>query len=99
MPDSEIMTHIPITVGAASTAVLPANGNRKYLLLENISGENIDFKFGEAAVLNEGIRLYAYGGKYELSRKRAGETGYMNPGAINAICVSGGMTLLVTEGT
>jgi hypothetical protein len=84
----------PVSVGSSTTAVLPANGNRVYALFVNDSDEVIYLRRGAAAVLNQGIRLNASGGSYEMS----GKFGNLYTGAINAICASGGKNLLVDTG-
>lgn len=87
--------HSVVTVGTTNTSVVASNYDRNYLLLVNDGTEAIYISFGANAALNTGIRLNAEGGNYEMGR------GYGNifQGAINAICTSGGMKLLVTEGT
>lgn len=87
------VTHTTVTVGATSTLVLAANQNRRHLLLQNDSDEVIYVSFGKAAVANEGIRLAAAGGSYEM----VSDTVYSQ--VINAICASGSKKLLVTHGT
>jgi len=88
-------THSQPTVGATTTLAVAANADRLYALLINNSDEVIYLKIGVAAVLNQGIRLNANGGSYELSKR----LGNLTFGAINAICTSGSKVLLVTEGT
>ena len=88
------MTHTPITAAATTTAALAANANRKYALLVNDSDEVIYIKLGAEAVLNQGIRLNASGGSYEMSNS----IGNLTTGAINCISTSGGKILLATEG-
>ena len=88
-------THSQPTIGATTTVALAANAARLYALLVNDSNEDVYIKLGAAAVLNQGIRLNAGGGSYELNRR----VGNLHTGAINAICASGGKVLLVTEGT
>ena len=87
-------THTAVTVGNSTTVAKAANANRKYLLLVNDSDEVVYVKLGAAAVLNQGIRINASGGSYEMS----GALGNLYTGAVNAICTSGSKTLLVTEG-
>jgi len=87
-------THTAVTAGATTTAALAVNANRKYALLVNDSDEVIYIKLGAAAVLNEGIRLNANGGSYEMSNS----IGNLTTGAINCISTSGGKILLATEG-
>lgn len=87
-------THTAPSIAAATTEALAANADRLYALLVNDSVETIYIKLGAAAVLNQGIRLNANGGSYEMSR----EFGNLYVGAINGIGTSGAAVLLVTEG-
>lgn len=89
------ITHTQPSIAATTTAALAANTSRRYALLENDSDEVIYIKVGAAAVLNQGIRINASGGSYEMSA----EIGNLNTGAINAISTSGSKVLLVVEGT
>lgn len=86
------VTHTPVTVANATTAVAAANADRKWLLIINNSDETIYLKLGAAAVLNQGIRINASGGSLELTG------GSIYVGAVNGICASGGKVALVTEG-
>ena len=88
------LTHTHPTIAAATTVALAANTTRKYALFENDSDEVIYIKVGVAAVLNQGIRLNASGGSYEMSFL----IGNLNTGAVNAISTSGSKVLLVAEG-
>lgn len=83
-----------VTVGTTSTAALGANYDRNYLLLVNDGTEAIYVSLGGAAALNAGIRINGDGGSYEMGRG----FGNIFQGPIAAICTSGGMKLLVTEG-
>lgn len=87
-------THTAPTIGNTTTVALAANTTRRYLLLVNDSTEDIYIKLGAAAVMNQGIRINANGGSYEMSKK----LGNLYTGAINGICTSGSKILLVTEG-
>lgn len=88
-------THSTLGVTTASQAALAANANRLYALLINDGDTTIYLKLGAAAVANQGIRLNANGGSYEMSRK----TGNLYTGAINAIHGgTGTKTLTITEG-
>ena len=92
--DYAVPTHTWPVIGAATTVALAANANRLYAMFINDGTEPIYLKLGVAGVMNQGIRLNASGGSYEMSR----ELGNLYVGAVNGICASGGMTLLVTEG-
>ena len=87
-------THTWPTIGAGTTVALAANANRLYAAFVNDGTEAIYLYLGAAAVMNRGIRLNAAGGSYEMSR----EIGNLYVGAVNGICASGGMILVVTEG-
>ena len=91
-----VMTHTVVTIGATTTAVLAADtaNTRSYVLLVNDSDEAIYIKCGAAAVMNDGIRINASGGSYEMSAAK----GNLVHVAINAICASGSKKLLVTVG-
>lgn len=87
-------THAAVTVGATTTAALAANALRKYALFVNDSDEVVYLMLGAPAALNQGLRLNAGGGVYEMSAL----VGNLYAGAVNAICASGSKKLLVTEG-
>ncbi len=90
------MTHTVAAVTAASGVALTANASRNYILLVNDSDTVMYIKVGATAVANQGIRLNANGGNYEM----AGEFGNFQFDAINAIHGgSGSKALLVTERT
>jgi len=82
------------SIAATTTTVLAANTNRLYALIVNDSVETVYIKLGAAAVLNQGIRLNALGGSYEMSKK----FGNLYTGVINGIGTSGAAVLVVTEG-
>jgi len=88
-----ILTHTTIQVSTTSTIVLPANSNRKYLLIVNDSDTNMYLSFGTDAVVNEGIPISA-SGNYEL------QPWFISTQAINVIHggTIGTKNLLVTEG-
>jgi hypothetical protein len=88
-------THSVATVTTVTGAALAANAARLYALLVNDSDTAIYIKLGAAAVANQGIRLGANGGSYEMSKK----LGNLYTGAINAIHGgTGNKVLLVLEG-
>ena len=94
IPNVSTFAHTVVTVGATTTNVIASNEARVYLLLVNDSDEVIYIKCGASAVLNEGIRLNAIGGKFEISPAR----GNLYTGSIKAVCTSGSKKMLVTEG-
>lgn len=85
------LAHTAVTVGATTTKAADANTSRKYLLLINDSDEAIYIKFGANAVMNEGIRLDASGGVFEMDT-------LIDTRQVNSICTTGSKTLLVSEG-
>lgn len=88
-------THTAVNVTASSAEVLASNANRKYALFINDSDAVIYLKIGVSAVLNEGIRLNANGGSYEMSSA----IGNLATGAVNGIHgSSGNKVLTVLEG-
>ena len=87
--------HTAVNVTTTTGAVLASNANRLYALLVNDSDTAIYIKLGAAAVANQGIRLNALGGNYEMSAM----LGNLYTGAINGIHAgSGNKVLLMTEG-
>ena len=87
------LTHTTIQVSTTSTSILPANSNRKYLLIVNNSDTDMYLSFGTDAVLNEGIPVNSSNGNYEL------QPWFISTQAINCIHNSVGLkNLLVTEG-
>ena len=89
------IAHTHPTIGATTTAALAANSMRIYALFENDSDELIYIKVGVSAVMNQGIRINANGGSYEMSP----QLGNLSTLVVNAICSSGDKVLLVVEGT
>ncbi len=88
-------THTAVNVTVATGAVLAANVNRLYSLLVNDSDTTIYIGLGAAAVVNQGIRLNANGGSYEMSALH----GNLYTGVINGIHSGvGNKVLLTTEG-
>lgn len=87
--------HTAVTVGLATTVAVAANSGCQTRLFVNDSDEVIYLSFNATAALNTGIRLNQAGGSYEMSEK----FGNLYQGVVNAICTSGGKTLLVTEGS
>jgi hypothetical protein len=88
-------THSTATATTTTGAMLASNGSRKYALLVNDGSVDVYLKIGASAVANQGIRLLANGGNYEISAA----LGNLFTGAINGITATGSATVLVTEGT
>lgn len=85
-------TKAGISVGSTSTTVLAANAARKFAVIVNDSNEVVYIAFHATAVLNQGIRLNASGGAYEINASN------LYTGIITGICASGGKNVAVTEG-
>lgn len=79
-----------VTVGSSSTLILAAVRDRQVIIIANDSDETIYLGFGNAAVLNSGVRLDASGGIFNSF-----EAGFVNLEEINAICASGSKNLCV----
>jgi hypothetical protein len=95
VPDALTLAHTAVTVGNTSTAVLAASELRQYALFINDSDETLYLSAdGTAAALNDGIRLNAAGGSYEMSVRQ----GNIAQAAVVGISTSGGKKLLVTVG-
>ena len=84
-----------VTVKNASTAVLAANANRKFALFINDSDTVIYLNLGSTATANNGIRVNASGGEYEMSV----EKGNLYTGAVYGINGSGDKIMLVLQGS
>ena len=80
-----------ITVAVSTTAIIAANGQRRFAIIVNDSNEDIYLGLGEAAVLNKGIRLNALGGSFTTDGTN------LFTGAINGICVSGSNVVTFVE--
>lgn len=87
-------THTTLGVTNSSQAALAANTGRKYALFINDSANVVYLKVGATAVANQGIRLEANGGSFELDAQNASQD------VVNAIAgVAGPSTLLIAEVT
>jgi len=91
------LAHTQVSVATTSTGILAANVNRRYGLFVNDSDAVIYLRLGTgSAVLNQGIRLNANGGSYEM----ASAYGNLHTGEVQAIHgLTGTKVLLVTEGS
>lgn len=85
-------TNTKVSVGSSSTSVLASNASRKFAIFINDSDETIYLNLSGTAVMNEGIRLNANGGSYEINLNN------LYTGAITGICSSGTKNLTVVEG-
>ncbi len=95
MPGLKIVyAHTTASMTSSTAAVLALNDDREYALIVNDGSVDVYLKIGAAAVANQGIRINASGGSYEMSRA----LGNLSDVAINGITVSGSATVLVTEG-
>lgn len=81
-----------VVVGAITTVALAANRLRVHAVFVNDSVQTIYLGLGVAAVMNDGIRLNANGGSYEINRDN------LFLGAVNAISNLGAATITVAEG-
>jgi len=88
-------TSAPLAVTAVSQLALAANADRLTALFINDGANTIYLMEGAAAVANQGIRLNANGGSYQMSQP----IGNLYRGAVYAIAaVAGPTNLLVKEG-
>ena len=86
-------TNTKVTVGSTSTLILAANSARGFATIVNDSDETIYLGFGEAAVLNEGLRIASSGGGYEINSTN------LFIGPIYGISTSGSKVVSVMEAT
>jgi len=85
-------TSTKVSVGTTSTTVLSANPNRRLAVFVNDSDTEIYLSLSSTAVLNEGIRLNANGGLYEINLMN------LYTGEVSAISSADSKNLTVTEG-
>ena len=88
----EAVNDTSVAVQVVSTLVLAANPRRADAVFVNDSNRDIFLARGNAAVLNQGIRLNSAGGSYEINRTN------LFLGAIYAIALGGDKNLTVSEG-
>lgn len=86
------VTDTKVAVDTSTTVVLATNPRRHDAVFVNDSNKPIYLARGNDAVLNQGIRLDAAGGRYEINRNN------LFLGAINAIAEGGAKNLCVSEG-
>ena len=90
-----VATHTEAAVGSGTTTVLAANAARVYALFVNDSDTTIYLRLGEDAILNEGIRINANGGSFEMTQQQ----GNLYDGVVNGIASAGSKNMTVLEGT
>lgn len=78
-------------INSTSTSILSTNATRFFASFVNDSNETIYLSLGASAVMNQGIRLNADGGSFEINETNL----YIGP--VSAICSSGGKRLTVLE--
>ncbi len=86
--------HTEASVTATTAVALAANESRVYALFVNDSASTMYLRLGEAAIANEGIRLNANGGSFEMTQQQ----GNLYTGAVNVIGTAT-TVLTVLEGT
>ena len=88
------LTHTVVNATTTTGAALAANANRKYALIVNDSDTTVYLKISSNAVANQGIRLNASGGSYEMP---IGQN--LSTGAINCIHAGvGNKVITIAEG-
>ncbi len=88
------------TVALTTTEIVPENPGRGSLTIVNDSDEDIylsEVPIGgaAAAVMNEGILIKAAGGVWSVARGKVNAR--LFGGAVNAICLSGGKNVTISE--
>ena len=83
----------PVTIGTGSTEISAEKGQRKYALIQNDSAQIVYINIGQAALMNNGIRLAANGGFFEMSP----HFGNLSQEVINGISATGSAVVLLTE--
>lgn len=91
MPPTNIALHINRNITTVSQEVLADNRQRSYALLVNDSDSVIYLALGKPAIANEGIRLNASGGSYEINATNLWR------GRVYAISTAATKKLMVTE--
>jgi len=88
---AEKAVHRNVSLGVASELILGRNTYRRHALLVNDSDAVIYLNLGSTAVANEGIRVNASGGSYEINLDNA----YF--GEVHAVATGAAKKLMVTE--
>lgn len=82
------------TVGTTSTEILAANAKRSHIYIHNNSNEEVFIAVGEAAVMNEGIRIAP---KDSSGAIYVQDSQGISVEAFNAIGLTGGKVIVYTE--
>lgn len=92
LPKQDTAANTKISVGSSDTTVLAVSATRQFAVFVNDSDEVIYLSLSATAVMNEGIRLNASGGAYEINQNN------LYTGEVSAICASGTKNLTVSHG-
>lgn len=92
LPTVSSATNSKVAVGNTDTQVIVSNASRKFAVFVNDSNEVIYLSLSATAVINEGIRLNAGGGAYEINQTN------LYTGEVSAICATGGKNLTFSHG-
>lgn len=84
-----------VTVNAVSTQLLPANKDRKFLSIGNISNERIDLAFAVDAELEKGFSIFP--GSTIVFQAEGQAQDDCLPCVVNGICSSGNKKVTILE--
>lgn len=88
------MAQVTVNATATTSTALDRSSFRQYVLIQNISDEDVNMSLGKDAVLDEGVLLEANGGAYEISAVN----GNLDTRDINVIHAgTGNKKLLITR--
>lgn len=87
----QVAVHRNINLTTTQEEILPVNPDRHYVLMVNDSDSVFYLALGTPAVANQGIRLNANGGSYEINSTN------LFKGQINGISTAATKKLMVTE--
>ena len=92
MAPSTSSTTGSVSVGSTSTTILSADSDRKFAVIVNDSDETVYLSLTATALMNQGIRINANGGWYEINSTN------LYTGIITGICSSGSKVVTYSEG-
>lgn len=90
LPVGDSAVNSSVSVGTPSTAVLAANANRQYAVIQNVSSASMFLGFGAAAKNNNGFKLLA-NSSFTIDQTN------LYKGAVNAISSAGAGTVVTVE--